>query len=158
MLKNLSVSIGVGLTGAIWAFIADKIGIAPWPAFVGWSLFFLTGADFKACKKSFPGIVLGAVLAFLAVKVQLTLGTVGIASAIVVFFLSFTMTYAQGISIFSVAPATFLGGAMFFGTGNLLDAIVITSIGLILGIVSIAITRVFDKILLKSEQKEVYEN
>ena len=149
MKKYLGVSIAVGIVAAIWAFIAEKLGIPAWITFVGWSIFFFAGADFDACKKSFPCIVLGALLAFIAVSIQVSLATAGITSAIVVFFLAFAMTIFQGVPIFSLAPATFIGCANYFATGDLVYTIVLTSMGLVLGIVTMQLAGYLDLILIK---------
>ena len=152
MRKYLGSSISIGLTGAAWAFIAEKAGLPAWITFVGWSVFFFSGADFEACKKTFPCMILGAVLAYIAVFAQISLETKGITSALIVFVLAFAMTIAQSLPIFSAASATFIGCAIYFGTGNLFHAIVLTSVGLILGIISITIARILDSAILKEEK------
>lgn len=155
MKKYLGVSIAVGLIGAIWAFTAEKLGVPAWITFVGWSIFFFAGADLNACKKSLPCIILGVALAYIAVNIQIILGTSGISSAVVVFFLAFSMTISQGIPFLSLVPATFIGCANYFATGNLFYAIVLTSMGLVLGLLTMKTASIFDSIILKKENTSV---
>lgn len=151
MKKYLGISIAVGIVGAAWAYIAEKLGIPAWITFIGWSIFFFAGADLDACKKSFPCIILGALLAYIAVFTQVSLGTAGITSAIVVFLLAFAMTISQSISIFSLAPATFIGCANYFATADLFYSIVLTSMGLVLGIITMKMGSFFDSIILNEK-------
>lgn len=62
------------------------------------------------------------------------------------------MTYTQTIPIFSVASATFIGCSHYFGTGSLFDAAIITSVGLILGFVSVAIGGFLNKNIIKPQE------
>lgn len=152
MKKYLGSSISIGITAATWAFIAQSVGVPVWITFIGWAIFFFAGADYEACTKSSPCIILGAVLGYLAVLAQTTLGTTGITLALIVFVLTFTMTIAQGFSIFSTAATTFIGCANYFATGSLFDAIVLTSMGLVLGVISITISGFLDSIILKDDE------
>lgn len=155
MKKYLGVSIAVGIVGAVWAFIAEKLGIPAWITFIGWSIFFFAGADLAACKKSLPCIIYGAVLGYAAVFTQISLGTAGVGSALVVLVLAFVMTISQGISIFSLAPATFIGCANYFATGDLFISIVLTAMGLVLGIITMKLASLFDSIILKEEKENL---
>ncbi len=149
MKKYLGMSLAIGITAGTWAFVAETFGLTAWPAFIGWSIFFFTGGDFNACKKSLPCILLGAVLGWAAASTQIALGTSGVTSALVIVVLAFTMTIAQSLPIFSVASATFIGCSHYFGTGSLFDAAVITSVGLVLGIISVYIGSFLNKKVLK---------
>lgn len=136
----------------LWAYIAEKLGIPSWPGFIGWSIFFFSGANYEGCKKSLPCIILGPILAYLTVFTITTLNASGITSALVVVGLGFAMTIAQSFSIFQLATATFISANIYFGLGNdLLKAIFITSIGLIIGLISIKLRAFFDSIILKQE-------
>lgn len=153
MKKYLGISIAVGLVGAVWVLIAEGLGVPAWITFIGWSIFFFAGADLNACKKSLPCIILGVLLAYAAVFTQVSLGTAGITSALVVFLLAFTMTISQSISMFALAPATFIGCANYFATGDLFYSIVLTSMGLVLGIITMKIGSFLDSIILKEDNK-----
>lgn len=155
MKQYLGISISVGLIGATWVFIAEKVGIPAWITFVGWSIFFFAGADLNACKKSLPSIILGSFLGYIAVKTQITLETSGIVSAFVVFILAFSMTISQSIPIFSLVPATFIGCANYFATGNLIYSIALTSMGLVLGILTMKLSSFIDSIMIKETNSNV---
>lgn len=149
--KNLGISLSVGLFSGIWVLIAEMLGVPAWPAFIGWSLFFFTGGNLVACKKSFPPIVLGPILAYLTLYIQSALETSGITSALVVVALGFTMTIAQSFSLFEIASVTFISCNIYFASGSLFDSIVITSIGLIIGIISVKFGGILDSIILKEK-------
>lgn len=137
----------------VWAYIGEKLGIPTWPGFIGWSIFFFSGANLESCKKSFPCIILGPILAYLTVFTMTSLKTSGITSALVVVGLGFAMTIAQSLPIFQLATATFISANIYFGLGNnLLQAILITSVGLIIGLISIKLGSFFDSIILKKEE------
>ncbi|MCQ4925475.1 DUF1097 domain-containing protein [Tissierella carlieri] len=149
--KNLGISISVGLLSGIWVLIAEKLGVPAWPGFIGWSLFFFTGGNLEACKKSFPCIVLGPILAYLTVYTQTALNTSGITSALVVVALGFTMTIAQSFPLFAVCSVTFVSCNIYFASGSLFHSIVVTSIGLIIGIISVKFGALLDSIILKDK-------
>lgn len=162
MRKFLGMSLAIGLVAGIWFFIASALGLEPWPAYIGWSIFFFEGGDFKAVKRSFPCIVLGACLGYLALEgILLELGTssllIAIIAAIIVGILAFTMTIAQTFPIFSVASATFIGASHYFGLTGYLDktpaflqAALVTSVGLILGMISVRIGGVLEQKIEKA--------
>ncbi len=138
------------MLSGIWVIVAEKLGVPAWPGFIGWSLFFFTGGDFEACKKSFPPIVLGPILAFLTAYTQTALNTSGITSALVVVVLGFVMTYAQNVSWFKVCSVTFVSCNIYFASGNLFHSIVVTSVGLIIGIISVKLGAFIDSAILKN--------
>lgn len=138
------------MLAGLWVFIAEKLGIPSWPGFIGWSMFFFTGANWNACKESFPPLVLGPILGFLTIFAQTSLGTSGVASALIVVVLGFTMTISQNISIFSAVAVTFVSCNIYFASGDLLHSIAIPSFGLIIGIISIKLAEIFDSIIYKN--------
>lgn len=136
--KNLGISISVGIVGAAWTLIAGKLGLLAWPAFIGWTLYFYGGANLKSIKNGLPCMFLGTLLAFLSIKISVGPLASGFLVFVPGFLLSFLMTYAQNLSIFSVCPATFLGSILYFSTGgSFFYSVFIASIGVIvLGIAS----------------------
>lgn len=151
MKKNLGISISIGLISGIWVFIAGNLGLPSWAGFIGWSVFFFAGGNFKACKKSFTYIVLGAILAYLTVHIQTVLNTSGVTSALVIVIFAFTMTIAQSFSIFSMSSATFVGCNIYFASGSLFHTIVVTSIDLIIALVSVKFGAFLDPVILKGK-------
>lgn len=153
--KNLGISISVGIFSGIWVLIAEQFRVPAWPGFIGWSLFFFTGGNLDACKKSFPCIVLGPILAYLTIIAQQTFHTSGVTSALIVCILGFTMTIAQSFSLFQVASATFISCNIYFASGSLFQSIVVTSIGLIIGLISVKIGDILNQIILKKENQKI---
>lgn len=161
MKKHLGMSLAIGIVAAIWFYVASALNLQPWPAYIGWSIFFWEGADWRAVKRGFPAIVLGAVLGYITLEgILLGVGgsalLVGIIAACMVGVLAFTMAIAQTFEIFTVASATFIGASHYFGLTGYLDktpaflhAAFVTSIGLILGIISMAVGAQLNKIILK---------
>lgn len=167
MKKYLGMSLSIGLVAGIWFYVASAFGLQPWPAYIGWSIFFWEGADFRAVKRAFPAIVLGAVLGYITLEgILLGVGgsplMVAIIAACMVALLAFTMAIAQVFPIFTVASATFIGASHYFGLTGYLDktpaflhAAFVTSIGLILGMFSIAIGGFINKNILKLTEKDL---
>lgn len=163
MKKYLSISLSIGIVAGIWFFIASSLNLQPWPAYIGWSVFFWEGADWRAVKRGFPAIVLGAVLGYITLEgILLGIGGSGVAALIIaslmVSLLAFTMAIAQSTKLFAVASATFIGASHYFGLTGYLDktpaflhAAFVTSIGLILGMISIALGNFIEKNIVKSE-------
>lgn len=134
--QYFTLSVIVGLIAMVWIFVSNGLGWLGWPAFIGWSIYFYGGAKPQAIIESGPGFLLGILLAFIAVWAQGILAGNALLVVIPVFILSFLMTYAQNIKWFQVAPATFLGSALYFGTGSLFDCLVI---GFLVGMVTLGL-------------------
>lgn len=152
--KHLGWSLTVGLIAGLWFFVSAKLELTPWTAFAGWSVYFFGGADMNACKKSFPCIVLGGVLGYATVYAIGALKTDLILSSVLVIILAFVMTYAPTISLFEMAPASFIGCAVFFGAQSLFDAVVLTSLGLVFGLISSEMARVINGFILPEEAEK----
>lgn len=151
--KYLGISIAVGLVGAAWNIIADWQGWLAWPGFIGWTLYFYTGANTEAIKKGLPAMFLGTALAFLSTQIQIGPFADGALKYVPAFLLSFFMTYAQNIKFFQVAPATFLGSILYFSTGSFFYALVIATIGVVvMGPISMGLGSVFDRIILGKDK------
>ncbi|MDO5755702.1 MAG: DUF1097 domain-containing protein [Tissierellia bacterium] len=157
MKKYLGMSLSIGIVAGIWFFVANSLGLQPWPAYIGWSVFFWEGADFDGVKRSFPCIVLGAVLGVITFYCIGLLGDIPgpgvtlLLASLMVMCLAFTMTIAQTSSLFRVASATFIGASHYFGLRGylpamegFLNAAFVTSVGLILGMISVKLGAVFE--------------
>ncbi|MDO5737649.1 MAG: DUF1097 domain-containing protein [Eubacteriales bacterium] len=166
MKKYLAMSLSIGIVAGLWFFTASKLNLMPWPAYIGWSVFFWEGANFEAVKRGFPAIVLGAVLGFITfycIGLLPDLNTVNlIFASLMVCLLAFTMAFAQNIKIFQVASATFIGASHYFALRGhavylddplmaFLTAAFVTSIGLILGVISVWLGGVINKTVVKYE-------
>lgn len=166
MKKYLGMSMSIGIVAGLWFYVASSFGLAPWPAYIGWSVFFWEGADLRAMKRGFPAIVLGAVLGFITLEgIQLGLGgnalVASVIAACMVSVLAFTMAIAQTFEIFTVASATFIGASHYFGLTGYLDkvpafltAAFVTSIGLVLGIISVTLGGIINDNILGIDPEE----
>lgn len=163
MKKHLAMSLSIGLVAGLWFFIASSFGLQPWPAYIGWSVFFWEGANLEAMKRGFPAIMLGAVLGYITFWAIGTLGTLTtpmlIVASLFVCLLAFTMAIAQTFKIFTVASATFIGASHYFALRGyihnpleaFLTAAFVTSIGLVLGIISVKLGALINKTIVKYE-------
>lgn len=139
--KYMPISLLVGVIAMVWVFVCNIYEWPSWAGFIGWSVYFYGGAKPEAIKTSGPGFLLGAFLAMAAVGVMGMLPPDNPYLAVIpVFFLSFLMTFAQNIDWFQIAPATFLGSATFFGTGDVFDTIVV---GFLLGMVVLGLVTTY---------------
>ena len=130
----VALGISIGILAGIWTWISLTLGIATWPAFVGWSLFFASGGDAKSIYKAGLPIVTGTLLAWLGVQITPFLGggTLGLAIAVVI--VAFIMTILGLVRGFEFVPAQFASAAAFFGMGGNTAAIANTLIPVILGV------------------------
>lgn len=150
---NLGMSLAVGLITAIWFFLADIIGVHPWAGFLGWSIFFFAGADVEAAKKTLPPIIIGPLLAYLTVYGQAVFGSSVMMVAFIAFLLGFIITILQVFTLFEVAGATFVSANVYFASMSLYHSIVGVALGLILGLVSVKLSALFDELILGKDDK-----
>lgn len=148
---NLGMSISAGIIAAIWIFFAGSIGVEPWTGFLGWSIFFFAGADLEAAKKTLPSIIIGPILAYLTIYGQTVFANSIIMIAFISFLLGFVMTILQVFSWFEIAGATFISANVYFGSMSLYQSIFGVALGLILGLASIQLTGILDKMILEKE-------
>lgn len=147
-MQNLPISISVGLLAGIWTYISAVTGILTWPAFAGWAVFFFTGADMEGIKKSAPPTIVGLVLGYISVVINQNFwgGILGL--SVLVTVIAFIMTFLMNYPVFELAPAAFLGAAVYFGAGGLFAASVPFFIGLIvLGLLSTALGGMIEKMI-----------
>lgn len=145
------MSTAAGIIAAIWFFAAAAINIEPWTGFLGWSIFVFAGANLEAAKKTLPSIIIGPILAYLTVYGQTAFPNSILMIAFISFLLGFIMTILQVFPFFEVAGATFVSANVYFGSMSLYQSIVGVALGLILGLVAVQLTAVFDRMILKKE-------
>jgi len=117
MSKLTALSVSIAVLGGVWAFLAlgpltGKVLV--WAGFIAWGCYFHTGADTAALKKTIAGMIYGAILAGVALKL-VGLNPLGLAGAagpavyiaVTVFFL----VIVAGQSLLSVVPANVYGYA-----------------------------------------------
>jgi uncharacterized protein DUF1097 len=121
MSKLTALSVSIAVLGGVWAFLAlgpltGKVLV--WAGFIAWGCYFHTGADTAALKKTIAGMIYGAIVAGVALKLvgMNPLGLAGAAGpavyiAVTVFFL----VIVAGQSLLSVVPANVYGYAATAG-------------------------------------------
>ncbi len=121
MSKLTALSVSIAVLGGVWAFLAlgpltGKVLV--WAGFIAWGCYFHTGGDTAALKKTIAGMIYGAILAGVALKL-VGLNPLGLAGAagpavyiaVTVFFL----VIVAGQSLLSVVPANVYGYAATAG-------------------------------------------
>ncbi len=71
MSKLTALSVSIAVLGGVWAFLAlgpltGKVLV--WAGFIAWGCYFHTGGDTAALKKTIAGMIYGAILAGVALK------------------------------------------------------------------------------------------
>lgn len=121
MSKLTALSVSIAVLGGVWAFLAlgpltGKVLV--WAGFIAWGCYFHTGGDTTALKKTIAGMIYGAILAGVALKL-VGLNPLGLAGAagpavyiaVTVFFL----VIVASVDLLSVVPANVYGYAATAG-------------------------------------------
>lgn len=120
MSQLVALSLSIGVLGGVATALFLKIGgLLIWAAFLAWACFFHTGGTTEALKNTIVGNVFGAVCAWVAAVVLLSvpLGeTLGLPvwAGIVVGLTVLLMCLAAHIKAFAVIPASVYGYAATF--------------------------------------------
>lgn len=147
----LGMSTAAGIIAALWFFAANAIGIEPWTGFLGWSIFVFAGADLEAAKKTLPSIIIGPILAYLTVYGQTAFSNSILMIAFISFLLGFIMTILQVFPFFEIAGATFISANVYFASMSMYQSIIGVALGLILGLVAVQLSAVFESVILKNQ-------
>jgi len=140
------LSLSIGILAGIWTYVSITYGLLPWPAFVGWAIFFFAGANKEALVKALPPILVGLALGYLTILANTALKGDTLILALLVVVLAFLLTFMMNISWLATAPAGFAMVATLFGAaGDPLKAGIPLIIGLLLGMVSVWIPGLFVK-------------
>lgn len=119
MSQLVALSISIGLLGGIATFIYLKLGLAIWAGFIAWACFFHCGGDSNALKQTIVGNIFGAICAWIAAFIILTVplgDSLGLPlwAGIVVGITVFVMCIAAHIKALAVIPASVYGYAATF--------------------------------------------
>ena len=145
-MQLLPISLSIGILAGIWTYVSITYGLLPWPAFVGWAIFFFAGANKEALVKTIPPILVGLALGYLTILANTALNGDTLILALLVVVLAFILTFMMNISWLATAPAGFAMVAVLFGAaGDPVKAGVPLIIGLLLGYVSVWIPGLFTK-------------
>jgi hypothetical protein len=136
-LTALSMSIGILGGIATYGFLSVG-GVLIWAAFVAWGCFFHTGGDDNALRATIIGNIFGALAAYVAAMIILTIpgaDKLGLPlwAGLVVGVTVFVICIAAQIKAFSVIPANVYGYACTFAfllqTPDKLNVAALTSVG-----------------------------
>ena len=58
-MQLLPISLSIGILAGIWTYVSITGDLLPWPAFVGWAIFFFAGANKEALVKALPPVLVG---------------------------------------------------------------------------------------------------
>ena len=121
MSPSTARAVSMALLGGITAPLFLAGGLLEWAAFIGWAVLLAAGGDTPALKKTIPGFVVGAFLAWLAMMIRnqvdvsaavwLWMPRAGIAAAVALLVLGL----AAKVDALSYLPAGLVGFACVFG-------------------------------------------
>ena len=159
MSKIIALSISIGVLGGIAAalFLGPLSGIfLIWAAFIAWACFFAIGGDTDALKNTIISSIFGAVIAWLALLIFLSIPladvlTLPIWAGIMVALSVTIMCLIANYTIFSSIPAAVLGyasvAAFALQTSDALTMNALTSIGFNNAIIVIILSLIAGAIL-----------
>ncbi len=160
MSQLVALSVSIGVLGGIATILYLKLSLLIWAGFVAWACFFHSGGDNAALKNTIVCNIFGAVLAWIAAVVILSVPlaetlSLPVWAGIVVGVTVLLMVLGANIKAFSVIPASVYGYActfayllqtadamtrdrlMAFGMGNALILVAISmAIGALFGLAS----------------------
>lgn len=121
MSKLTALSVSIAVLGGVWAFLAlgplaGKVLV--WAGFIAWGCYFHTGGDNAALQKTIAGMIYGAIIAGIALKLvgMNPLGLAGAAGpAIYIAVTVFFLVIVASINLLSVVPANVYGYAAVAG-------------------------------------------
>jgi hypothetical protein len=121
MSKLTALSVSIAVLGGVWAFLAlgpltGKVLV--WAGFIAWGCYFHTGGDDAALKKTIVGMIYGAILAGVALKLvgMNPLGLAGaVGPAVYIAVTVFFLVIVAGQNLLSVVPANVYGYAATAG-------------------------------------------
>ena len=159
-IKNIPLSISVGILATLWTYISIKTSLPTWSSFVSWAFFFVAGADTKAFIKAGAPIIAGVVFGYLciyALKVG-TGDTPVIAISLAVGLAALLLVIMMSWDLFALTPAAFGAFAVFFAyvfgkpaaddiysLTNVWIVLLTQGVGLVLGYLSVFLPTLFAK-------------
>jgi hypothetical protein len=119
MSQLVALSLSIGLLGGVATILFLKLGLAIWAGFIAWACFFHCGGDTNALKQTIVGNIFGAICAWVAAFIILSVpmaDSLGLPvwAGIVVGVTVCVMCLAAHIKAFSVIPASVYGYAATF--------------------------------------------
>ena len=121
MSKLTALSVSIAVLGGVWAFLAlgPLAGnVLVWVGFIAWGSYFHGGGDDASMKKTIAGMIYGAILAGIALKLvgMNPLGLAGaVGPAVYIAVTVFFLVIVAGQNLLSAVPANVYGYAATAG-------------------------------------------
>lgn len=119
MSQLVALSVSIGLLGGVATILYLKLGLLIWAGFIAWACFFHSGGDANALKSTVVGNAFGALCAWLAALIILSVPladtlTLPVWAGIVVGLTVLAMCLAAHLKALAVIPASVYGYAATF--------------------------------------------
>ncbi|MBG0763855.1 MAG: DUF1097 domain-containing protein [Tissierellales bacterium] len=135
----LSLGISIGVLAGIWTAMSVVLGWSTWCGFAAWATFYAAGGKEEGLKKAIFSNLSGVFWGVVIVQISNLLtpmigGTVALSIGVVVG--AFAMCLQANISLLAFIPGAFIGAAIYFGSGDVVTAVVGLVSGGLFGYVS----------------------
>ena len=144
-LKHGPMTTAVFITTVGWTILSTLVNLPAWPAFIGWSLFYLIGADKESVKMNVPSLVGGVILAYLTATLLAYLALPLIPHSLLVGVMAALAVLLKDSVWFKMISTVFIGINLYFALGNVVLAIILPIVGLIMGLITNALIVLIEK-------------
>lgn len=132
--KHSTMALAVFIVTVGCSGLTTWLDLPAWPIFIGWSLFYLIGANKESVKANLPSLVGGAVLASLTGSLLNYLALGLIPNAIVVGCMAALAILLQETIWFKMVSMVFIGINMYFALGSILFGVILPALGFVMGL------------------------
>lgn len=150
MKKYLGGALASAVAATLYVVIVELLGLSQysWIAFITWCVFFFKGASKEASIKSAPGIIYGAIIAWIVIEANTVLNSGLLLFGAITFVMAFIVMISMANKWLDDASVTFIGVNLVFGSGNLVWSLIFGLVGLfVLAPVWVWLANKFDKLL-----------
>lgn len=135
----LSLGISIGVLAGIWTALSVTLGWSTWCGFAAWAVFYAAGGKEEGLKKAIFSNLSGVFWGVVIVQISNLLtpmmgGTAALSIGVVIG--AFAMCLQANISLLAFIPGAFIGAAIYFGSGDVVTAVVGLVSGAIFGYIS----------------------
>lgn len=134
--KHSTMALAVFIVTIGCSILTTLLELPAWPIFIGWSLFYLIGANKESVKVNLPSLVGGAVLASLTSSLLNYLALGLIPNAIIVGIMAALAIFMQETIWFKMVSMVFIGINMYFALGSVLFGVILPALGFVMGLVT----------------------
>ena len=134
--KHSTMALAVFIVTVGCSILTTWLDLPAWPIFIGWSLFYLIGANKESVKANLPSLVGGAVLASLTSSLLNYLELGLIPNAMVVGGMAALAILMQDTIWFKMVSMVFIGINMYFALGSILFGVILPALGFAMGLIT----------------------